>query len=214
MELGLQVAHAVGFAHAFEHVRADRPPGGAGGLPAAGPGRWLDLGSGGGLPGLVLAEYWPASTAVLLDSSARRTDFLSEAVSGLGWEERVQVVRARAEDGGQDHELRGGFDAVWARSFGSPPVTAECAAPFLRRGGLLVVSEPPPPGTGSEPEAAAQTAARWPGEALRVLGQVPVGTVRGRFGYQVLEQAELCPPRFPRRAGVAAKRPLYRLPDK
>jgi 16S rRNA (guanine527-N7)-methyltransferase len=208
MDLESQIAHAQGFAHAFEQAcaRPDTPP-----TPF--PGRWLDLGSGGGLPGLVLAHYWPTSAGVLLDSSERRTRFLAEAVVALRWEERVRVVRARAEDAGRDPELRGGFAAVWARSFGSPPVTAECAAPFLGQGGLLVVSEPPPPDTRSAPEHQDQASTRWPREPLAELGQAPLLTVRGRFGYEVIEQVDPCPERFPRRAGVPAKRPLYRVPE-
>jgi len=212
MDLGSQISHALGFAYAFEEAVAARRPAANGVSPAASPVRWMDLGSGGGLPGLVLAHHWPTSVAVLLDSSERRTAFLAEAVDALGWQERVRVLRARAEDAGRDPELRGGFDAVWARSFGSPPVTAECAAPFLGPGGLLVVSEPPPPDPPSS-GGSDRTAARWPGEALAQLGQAPLMTVRGSFGYQVVEQAEPCPERFPRRAGVAAKRPLYRVPE-
>jgi 16S rRNA (guanine527-N7)-methyltransferase len=209
MDLESQVAHSLGFAHAFEEAGpARRSPSGE-----DPPGQWMDLGSGGGLPGLVVAHYWPRSAAVLLDSSERRTGFLAEAVHALHWEDRVEVVRARAEDAGRDPLLRGGFEAVWARSFGSPPVTAECAAPFLRQGGLLVVSEPPPADPGSTREARDLAADRWPSEALAELGLAPLVTVRGRFGYQVLEQVEACPERFPRRAGVAAKRPLYRVPE-
>ncbi|HVA04311.1 MAG TPA: RsmG family class I SAM-dependent methyltransferase [Acidimicrobiales bacterium] len=193
MALDEQVDHALGFAHAFEQARADDPT----------PGRWLDLGSGGGLPGLVLAQYWPSTPAVLLDSAERRTTFLAEASAELGWAERVQVIRARAEDAGSlDSDLRALFDVVWARSFGSPPVTAECAAPFLKPGGLLVVSEPPGPG---------QAVARWPRDGLAQLGQEPLTTVGGRFGYQVILQATACPQRFPRRSGVATKRPVYRV---
>jgi len=207
MDLDDQVEHALGFAAAFEQaitlVRGDRARDGAG-AGAATPSRWLDLGSGGGLPGLVLAQHWPSAPGVLLDAAARRTSFLSHAVETLGWEDRVQVVRARAEDAGSTSDLRGRFDVVWARSFGSPPVTAECAAPFLEPGGLLVVSEPPSPG---------QTIARWPRQGLAELGQEPVLTVRDRFGYQVVLQAAVCPSRFPRRSGVAAKRPLYWVPE-
>jgi 16S rRNA (guanine527-N7)-methyltransferase len=213
MDLESQIAHALGFASAFEQAWPARNSVETEALAASFPGPWMDLGSGGGLPGLVLAQYWPRSVGVLLDSSERRTGFLAEAVLALRWEERVRVVRARAEDAGRDPELRGGFEAVWARSFGGPPVTAECAAPFLGQGGLLVVSEPPPLGAGSAPEPREQSAARWPREALAELGLEPLVTVRGRFGYQVVEQIQPCPERFPRRAGVAAKRPLYRLPE-
>ncbi len=211
MDLGEQIDHALGFAGAFEEARTDSDPGaGASGL---GPGPWMDLGSGGGLPGLVLAEYWPDSVAVLLDAAARRTAFLSEAVDTLGWSSRVQVVRERAEVAGLVPAWRAGFDVVWARSFGSPPVTAECAAPFLHPDGLLVVSEPPEtvPGSNSGPHHG--PGARWPREGLAELGQEPLVTVRERFGYQVIRQVTTCPERFPRRSGVAAKRPLYRVAE-
>jgi 16S rRNA (guanine527-N7)-methyltransferase len=215
MDLGEQIRHALGFAHAFEQARAGHRPLDAapGSVPIPIPGRWLDLGTGGGLPGLILAQYWADSPAVLLDSAERRTTFLAEAVQTLGWDNRVRVVRARAEEAGRDPGLRTGFDVVWARSFGSPPVTAECAAPFLTPGGLLVVSEPPLPdeSPGSLPED--RTAMRWPRAGLAELGQEPLVTVRGRFGYQVIVQAGSCPERFPRRSGVATKRPLYRVSE-
>jgi 16S rRNA (guanine527-N7)-methyltransferase len=201
MDLGGQIDHALGFAHALEQVRGDR----------SGPGRWMDLGTGGGLPGLVLAQYWPGSQAVLLDSSQRRTTFLIESVRALSWGDRVQVVRARAEEAGRELQLRTSFDVVWARSFGSPPVTAECAAPFLRADGLLIVSEPPGSDPGSGPEVQDRSALRWPPQGLASLGQEPLVTVRARFGYQVIAQTTVCPDRFPRRPGVAAKRPLYRV---
>jgi len=204
MALDQQIDHALGFAQALERAGVDAP---------SIPDRWLDLGSGGGLPGLVLAHHWPTSDAVLLDAAQRRTAFLTEAVRRLGWEGRVQVVRARAEEAGADRELRATFAVVWARSFGSPPVTAECAAPFLKVGGLLVVSEPPAPVLGSGSPVPNGGAARWPHEGLAMLGQEAVMTVRGRFGYQVIRQRSACPERFPRRSGVAAKRPVYRVPE-
>ncbi len=204
MALDEQIDHALGFAHAYEQARAGQSSADSGGNPVPAPGRWLDLGSGGGLPGLVLAQYWPEAAAVLLDAAQRRTTFLAESVLTLGWAGRVEVVRSRAEDAGSSPEYRGAFDAVWARSFGSPPITAECAAPFLKPGGLLVVSEPPSPG---------QTTIRWPQAGLAELGQEPLMAVRARFGYQVVRQSTPCPERFPRRSGVAAKRPLYRVAE-
>jgi 16S rRNA (guanine527-N7)-methyltransferase len=204
MALGQQVDHALGFAQALEQAGID---------PMSTPGRWLDLGSGGGLPGLVLAHHWPTSDAVLLDAAERRTAFLTEAVHRLGWEGRVQVVRARAEEAGLDPDLRATFAVVWARSFGSPPVTAECAAPFLKVGGLLVVSEPPAPEPASGFPVRDRAPARWPPEGLAMLGQEAVMSVRGRFGYQVIRQHSACPERFPRRPGVAGKRPLYRVSE-
>jgi len=182
----VQAEHAAGFTEVV-----DRPPA-----------RLLDLGSGGGVPGLVLAERWPDAEAVLLDAAERRCRFLEEAVSDLGWAERVRVVRARAEEAGRREDLRGSFDLVVARGFGPPPVTAECGAPFLRVGGTLVVSEPPT-------EDGVGRTARWPAQGVMVLGLRPAGTWQRPFHYQVLEQVELCPDRFPRRVGTPAKRPLF-----
>ena len=173
------------------------------------PGRWLDLGSGGGLPGLVLALCWPDSEAVLLDSAERRTSFLVDAVRSLGWTGRVTVLRARAEEAGRRPDLRGRFDVVVARSFGAPPVTAECAAPFLCPGGVLLVSEPPTTAS-SEGESDRR---RWPPEGLAAVGQAPGPFVRNRFGYQVVRQVQVCPDQFPRRVGLATKRPLYQVTE-
>jgi 16S rRNA (guanine527-N7)-methyltransferase len=100
----------------------------------------LELGSGGGLPGLVLAVEDQELRLVLVDSARRSADFLRWAVEELQLSARVEVVNVRAEQLGRDENYRGGFAAVVARSFGPPAVTAECAAPLLRVGGRLVVS--------------------------------------------------------------------------
>ena len=89
------------------------------------PARLLDLGSGGGVPGLVLAVQWTETVTVLLDASERRCAFLTEAVVSLGCGDRVTVVRSRAEQAGRRDDLRGHFDVVVARGFGPPAVTAE-----------------------------------------------------------------------------------------
>jgi 16S rRNA (guanine527-N7)-methyltransferase len=110
---------------------------------AAAPGRFLDLGSGGGVPGLVLALAWTEAEGVLLDASSRRTAFLRRATIGLGIAGRVAVVTARAEEAAHDPALRATFDVVTARGFAPPSRTAEYGAAFLRTGGTLLVSEPP-----------------------------------------------------------------------
>jgi 16S rRNA (guanine527-N7)-methyltransferase len=181
----------------------------------------LDLGSGGGLPGLVVAGAWPEATLVLLEANERRAQFLGRAVSACGLQQRVSVVHQRAEIYGRDPVTRGSFDGVVVRSFGPPAVVAECAAPLLRVGGWLIVSEPPSDGGGAplqegisaDPEEIWRTPAaesgRWPSDELAPLGLEPVEWVRSEFGYQVLRQVLPCPDRFPRRNGVPAKRPLF-----
>ncbi len=161
------------------------------------PTRALDLGSGGGLPGLVLAMAWPETSWVLLDGSSKRTEFLIEAVALLDLSHRVSVVTERAEMAGRG-DLRASQDLVVARGFGPPAVTAECSAPLLRVGGILAVAEPP----GGAP-------GRWPAPELDVLGLVPVTHWSEPVALQLLRQAAPCPDRYPRRVGIPSKRPLF-----
>ena len=214
--MGFHVAHATGFAEAVERLRN------ADGVDPAPP-AFVDVGTGGGIPGLVLAARWPQSSGVLLDANEARTGALRTLVARLGWEGRIRVVRARAEVAGRDPGLRGRFPVAVARGFGAPPVVAECAAPLLEEGGLLVVSEPPfeprtsvadgtvggsPGGTGTWGPGAWDRS-RWPPAALAALGLRSERWHHHDFGYQLLRQDTLCPARFPRREGIPAKRPLW-----
>jgi 16S rRNA (guanine527-N7)-methyltransferase len=161
------------------------------------PKRALDLGSGGGLPGLPLAMADSATAWVLLDGSQTRAEFLRAAIERLGLGDRVAVVGQRAETAARSR-LRGSFDLVVARSFASPAATAECGAPFLRLAGQLIVAEPP----GGQPD-------RWDSPGLARLGLRIGDRVVEPTAYQTLVQVELCPDRFPRRVGIPAKRPLF-----
>lgn len=168
------------------------------------PARALDLGAGGGLPGLVLAAtVWPETHWCFVDARAKRTAFLEEAAIALGLEDRVQVVTGRAEEIGRDPLHRHGYDLVVARSFASPAVTAECAAPLLSVGGFLVVSEPP----------AVEASTRWPAEGVAKFGFAPPVSVLAEGQTPVhlvrLEQRTLASDRYPRRVGIPAKRPLF-----
>jgi 16S rRNA (guanine527-N7)-methyltransferase len=204
--LGPQIDHASAFAKA------------AAGVGVAEPAAFLDLGSGGGLPGLVLAYVWGSARVLLLESSRRRATHLQDAVTEIGWADRVEVVCERAETVGRDPALRGMVDVVVARSFGRPAVTAECAAPFLRVGGILVVSEPPESESASQPDATslekttpADPSRRWPTKGLEILGMQPVNATQSpaAYAFQVVRQMSECGERFPRRVGVPAKRPLF-----
>jgi 16S rRNA (guanine527-N7)-methyltransferase len=98
----------------------------------------LDLGAGGGIPGLVIAHDRPDLEVTLLDRRRTRTDFLARMVARLGWTERVQV---RSNDATQGSEQR--FSAVSARGFGPPLHTLTVAVAWLVPGGRAVISEPP-----------------------------------------------------------------------
>ena len=155
----------------------------------------IDLGSGGGVPGLVIAEARPDLRVVLLDSLERRVALLAEAIVALNWEGRVVAELARAEDTGRSPQWRAQVDAVTARSFGPPATVAECAAPLLQINGVLVVSEPP------------EETDRWPADGLAPLGLLDEGSPVP--GMRRLRQVSPCPDIYPRRVGMPAKRPLF-----
>jgi 16S rRNA (guanine527-N7)-methyltransferase len=128
-----------------------------------------------------------------------RCELLTHSIEELGIEDRVSVLSSRAELAGHRPQWRERFDVVVARGFAAPGVTAECAAPFLRVGGLLCVSEPP----------ASRSLERWPEAGCAEFGLQPVVAVETPNSFAVLRQAATCPPRYPRRVGVPAKRPIF-----
>ena len=184
-------AHSAGFLAFSDLPRSDDPQVGA-----------VDLGTGGGVPGLVLATR-TAWRWKLVDRGERRTTFLRWAVRKLGLDDRVEVLLEDAVDVARG-PLRGCVDVVTARGFASPALTAECAAPLLEIGGFLLVSEPP------MQDAAAGSSARWPAEGLAVLGLHDVGSWRvGDRTYRAIRRLEMCPDHFPRRSARQVDDPLW-----
>jgi 16S rRNA (guanine527-N7)-methyltransferase len=179
--------------------------------------RILDLGSGGGVPGLIGVELLPRSQWILLDAMAKRTAFLREAVASLGAADRVTVLTGRAEELARLHT--GEIDVMVSRGFGPPAVTIECAARFLCENGILVVSEPP-----------ASRGVRWDGLARTNLGMEFLGcqTVEQALEEQsgdradetidvesrtttfsVFRKVRATPELYPRSGKALAKKPLF-----
>ena len=102
----------------------------------------VDLGSGGGDPGLVIAVARPEVMTTLVDRRAKRTDLLTRLVGRMGFQPHVEVLEFDVALLPQRFPGRT-WDAVTCRGFGSPAYTAQHAAPLLASGGVLIVSEPP-----------------------------------------------------------------------
>jgi 16S rRNA (guanine527-N7)-methyltransferase len=164
-------------------------------------GRIADLGSGGGFPGLVLAIALPKAHVALVESVARKAAFLAGATERLGLA-NVEVIGARAEAWPAG---LGAQDVVTARALAALPVLVEYAAPLLAVGGQLVAWK----GRIEGPEAAdgaAAAAALGMSEPL----PVPVEPFRGsgeRYLY-LSSKVRPTPPGYPRRPGMARKRPF------
>jgi 16S rRNA (guanine527-N7)-methyltransferase len=163
----------------------------------------VDLGSGAGLPGLPLAIAMPQTGYALVESAARKCAFLERAIAACGIR-NARAIHSRAE--GWTERL-GQFELATARAVASLAVVAEYAAPLLRVGGALVVWR------GQRDQADEAAAAR----ACATLGLEP-GAVRTVYPYPNARHRHLhlmlkvrdTPPVYPRRPGMALKRPLGR----
>lgn len=117
-------------AHADRFVRALPPVG-------MGPISLVDLGSGGGLPGLVISHRRRDLSVTLVERRTKRVDLLRYGIRALGLLDSVSVYDGDIAD------FSGQFDVVTARSFGPPLTVLEVSAPIVKPGGLVLISEPP-----------------------------------------------------------------------
>jgi len=154
--------------------------------------RLIDLGSGGGLPGIPLLADAEEMTGVLLDAASKRTAFLVWAAVELGISDRVRVVTDRAEVAAHAVEHRGQYDVVACRGFGPPAHTIECSAGYLAEGGRLLISEPP-------------DRRQWSNEILVSIGLAHTETANG---VAVFERVGPVPDNIPRTIKRMQKQPL------
>jgi 16S rRNA (guanine527-N7)-methyltransferase len=163
-----------------------------------------DLGSGAGFPGLPLAIAMPASRVRLVESNGRKCEFIARAIDACRLD-NADVVHARAEAW---PEGIASSDLVTARALARPDVIAEYAAPLLRRGGSLVIWRGQ---RDRDAEVAAERAAAQLGlHVQEPIGVTPYAGTEGRY-LHVMSKVRETPSRFPRRPGVARKRPLGRI---
>jgi 16S rRNA (guanine527-N7)-methyltransferase len=162
-----------------------------------------DLGSGAGWPGLALAAALPDARVELVESASRRCRYLERAVHAAGLS-NVDVVHARAEAW---PEGIGSHDLVTARALAALPVLCEYAAPLLAEGGELVAYK----GEVAEDEtrAGARAASELGLEAVEVVAVRPYRDAGPAVLHRFRKIAPT-PARFPRRPGMALKRPLGR----
>jgi 16S rRNA (guanine527-N7)-methyltransferase len=145
----------------------------------------IDVGSGGGAPGIPLAAAFPQRRVTLLEANERKCAFLERVVVEFP---NVSVVRGRAEEQAVDR-----FGVAAAKALAPPPVAAEWCLPLVGPGGAVVLWV----GPTADPDATA-----------RVARQLNAELDTAEAGFFVLRKLGATPPGFPRRPGVARKRPL------
>jgi 16S rRNA (guanine527-N7)-methyltransferase len=145
----------------------------------------VDVGSGGGAPGIPLAASLPELEVTLLEAERRKCDFLEPWTDELA---NLRVVWGRAEDQPTDT-----YGVAVAKALALPPVAAEWCLPLVRQGGCVVLFVGPTADVGG---------------VARVAEQVGGGEPELRDGLLTIPKVAPTPAGFPRRAGAARKRPL------
>lgn len=168
--------------------------------------RLADVGSGGGLPGIPINVVRQDLETTLIESTGKKAAFIRYAVEHLGLE-GVQVANERAEDLGRAGEHRGAYDIVTCRAVAGLSVVAEYCVPLLEIAGRVIAMKGR---LGPEELSEASSAAEALGAMVAEIKRVPMLPEVGQKerNLVIIQKTGETPVRYPRRAGVVAKKPL------
>lgn len=164
----------------------------------------IDVGTGAGFPGLPIKIARPDVEMTLLDSLQKRIGFLETVVEELGLR-GVTCIHSRAEDGGQNPQLREQFDFCLSRAVANLAVLSEYCLPFVKVGGALVALKGPD-AKNEATEAKKAIGLLGGGEPKLMEVEVPFSDLHHCL--VVIEKETPTPKKYPRKAGTAAKKPL------
>ena len=171
---------------------------------ASPPNSLIDIGTGAGFPGLPLKILYPNLRLTLVESVGKKAMFCQHIVRVLGLE-RVEVIKSRAEDLGQNANHREKYDWAVARAVANLNVLSEYLLPLVRIGGTMLAQK----GESGPAEAqSAEKAMKLLGGKLRQLIQANLpGVAEDRY-LMLVDKVAATPPKYPRKAGIPAKQPL------
>jgi len=192
-EAGIQIKH---FLDSLSILKVVRPGGAA--L------RVVDVGTGAGFPGLPLKIVCPEIRLTLVEATGKKVQFCEHIVAQLKLS-GVTVVKARAEEVGQQRAHREQYDWALARAVAEMPVLAEYLLPLVKRGGHALAQKGE--GAPGETHAAEGALTKLGGEIGQIVPVELPGIVETRY-LVVLKKIAATPPAYPRRPGVPAKTPL------
>ncbi|MGC4192674.1 MAG: 16S rRNA (guanine(527)-N(7))-methyltransferase RsmG [Thermomicrobiales bacterium] len=166
--------------------------------------RVLDIGTGGGLPGMVLAIARPDLAFTLMDATGKKVQFLADAVAAMGLE-NVRPLHGRAEEIARNGGFRGQFRVAVARAVSSLPTLIELGLPFVSLGGYLVL----PKGIDLNEELqVAERAGALVGGRVVEASILPDAGSSVETRLVVIEKVAPTPKTYPRRTGLPAHAPL------
>ena len=161
-------------------------------------GRIVDVGTGAGVPGVILSLLLPRCELVLVDSSDRRLDHVRRAVRAVGTGDRVSVVHARGDELAHDPAWRGSFDGAVARLLADPADALEQLVPLVRPGGIVALS------------ALDEHRERWETLPVPLLPTGPVAWRDAASGhFAVVDVVASSPATVPRREKVRRRSPAF-----
>ncbi len=166
--------------------------------------RLIDVGTGAGFPGLVIAMLFPGCEATLLDATVKKLRFIEGACAELGIH-NVRCVHARAEDAGRQRAHRERYDIVTARAVAPMPALMEYTLPLAKPGGQVIAMR----GKDAHEEIAeaARAITMLGGELFQIEEVQLPGLANPRY-LAIIDKSKATPRRYPRKAGLPTREPL------
>ena len=164
----------------------------------------IDIGTGGGFPGIPVKIISPDTDIVLLDSLNKRVNFLNEVISELKLE-KIEAIHGRAEDLAHDKNLRGKFDYSISRAVANLSTLSELCIPFLKKGGTFISYKSE---NTDEEIKDAESAIKILGSKIERVEEsiIPENDIKRRF--ILIKNIKQVDNRYPRKAGIPKKDPL------
>jgi 16S rRNA (guanine527-N7)-methyltransferase len=162
----------------------------------------LDIGTGGGFPGIPLKILYPSMHVSLMEATRKKVDFIKEVVDSLLLN-NVRIIWGRAEDFGHEKEYRGEFDIVVARALAELNVLAELTLPFLKEQGIFIAYKGQK--YNEEIAEADKAIVTMGGEIIDIIESETTGIKRA---FVIIKKVSQTPAKYPRRAGIPQKRPI------
>lgn len=167
-------------------------------------GRLVDIGTGAGFPGIPIKIMNKDINITLMDSLNKRVNFLKHIIGVLELS-KIDAIHARAEEMGQDKRWRENFDIAVSRAVAKMPVLLEYCLPLLRKGGIFVAFK----GADIEEELnSAKNALQVLGGTIKAVEKMELPEHSGSRSLVVIEKIGPTPKMYPRKAGMAEKKPL------
>lgn len=164
----------------------------------------IDIGTGGGFPGIPMKIMMPQAEVVLLDSLKKRINVLENILKEIGIND-VTTIHGRAEDYAKESIYRESFDAVVSRAVANLTVLSEFCLPYVKIGGYFVAMKGP---SVDEEVAEAKKAIDILGGKLKDIIEVEIEDSDLKHNLVIVEKIKNTPKQYPRKAGTAAKKPL------